>query len=141
MEAIIGKEFPKKIIPLIEGSTQTIDIVVFDWRWYPNEPANPVQLFNQSLVRAVRRGVKVRAIVNNDEVLETLKSCGVLAKRLFAKSLLHAKLMIIDQKIVIIGSHNYTQSAFTMNCEISAMFSDLEAATQFLDFFESLWQL
>ncbi len=56
METIIGKEFPQKVIPLIEQAKTSIDIVVFDWRWYPQDPGASVQLFNQAIVRAVRRG-------------------------------------------------------------------------------------
>lgn len=139
MEAIIGKQFPKVVIPLIENAKSSIKVVVFDWRWYPNDPANPVQLFNQAIVRAVRRGVRVEAVANSEEIINTLKSVGCQAKKLLSKNLVHAKLMVIDEKIVIIGSHNYTQSAFSMNHEISAMFGDCETAKQFLQFFDSLW--
>jgi len=139
MEAIIGKQFPKVVIPLIENAKSSIKVVVFDWRWYPNDPANPVQLFNQAIVRAVRRGVRVEAVANSEEIINTLKSVGCQAKKLLSKNLVHAKLMVIDEKIVIIGSHNYTQSAFSMNHEISAMFVDCETAKQFLQFFDSLW--
>ena len=68
MDTIIGKEFPDKVIPLIDNAKYTIDIVVFDWRWYPQDPGASVQLFNQSIVRSVRRGVKVRAIANRNQI-------------------------------------------------------------------------
>jgi phosphatidylserine/phosphatidylglycerophosphate/cardiolipin synthase-like enzyme len=139
METIIGKQFPVKVIPLIDSSEKTIKIVVFDWRWYPQDPANPVQLFNQSIVRAVRRGVKVQAIANNDEIVRTLKACGVSAKRLTAQNLLHCKLMIIDDKIAIIGSHNYTQSAFTMNFELSVIVDIESQNLSFDNFFNNLF--
>jgi len=139
MQAIIGKQFPKVVIPKIEEAKKSIKIVVFDWRWYPYDPANSVQIFNQSLVRASRRGIKIQAVANNDELIQILKSFDIHAKKVISKNLVHAKLMIIDEKIVIIGSHNYTQSAFTMNYEISAMFDDDETAKQFLDFFSSLF--
>ena len=139
MEAIIGKQFPGVVIPLIDKSKSSIKIVVFDWRWYPNEPGNPCQLFNQSIVRAVRRGVDVRVVANNDEIVQILQSVGVYAKKLLTKNLVHAKIIIIDEKIVILGSHNYTQSAFTMNFEISAVQDDADCAKQFLQFFNSLF--
>ena len=120
-EVIIGKQFPDKVIPLIDNSKKSIKAVVFDWRWYPQDPGNPVQLFNQAIVRAVRRGVKVQAIANNDEIVRVLKSCGVNAKRLVTKNLLHCKLIIIDDIIIVMGSHNYTQSAFTTNFELSVI--------------------
>jgi len=139
METIIGAEFPKKVIPLIENARKTIDIIVFDWRWYPQDPGAQVQLFNQAIVRAVRRGVKVRAIANNDEIVRILNSVGCEAKRLLTEKLVHAKMMIIDDEIVIIGSHNYTQSAFHMNLELSVILDNLEKISDFKNFFQNLY--
>ena len=139
MQAIIGKQFPEKVIPLIDNAVKSIDIVVFDWRWYPQDPGASVQLFNQAIVRAVRRGVRTRAIVNNDEIVRVLKSCGVLAKRLIAKNLVHVKLMVIDDKIVIVGSHNYTQSAFQMNFELSVILDNPEGLAEIQSFFNNLY--
>lgn len=141
MEAIIGNQFPKKVIPLIEGAVNSIKIVVFDWRWYPNDPANPVQLFNQAIVRAVRRGVKVQAIVNAMDLAKILKEQGCEVKHGVSKNLIHAKLLIFDNKDVILGSHNFTQNAFTMNHEISVLIPDCPEVVGFLKFFNSLWNL
>jgi len=139
MEAIIGKEFPNKVIPLIDSAKHSIDIIVFDWRWYPQNPGSPVQLFNQALVRAVRRGVKVRAIANNIEIISTLKNVGVQAKKLVTPRLVHVKMMIIDGQKVILGSHNYTESAFQMNYELSVLLDEVEPDNQFLEFFNNLY--
>ena len=140
MDTIIGKQFPKKVIPLIDQAKTSIDIVVFDWRWYPQDPGASVQLFNQAIVRAVRRGVKVRAIANNDQIISTLNSVGVEAKRLVSKNLVHVKLMILDNEKVVIGSHNYTQSAFQMNFEVSVILDKSENISDFTSFFNNLWQ-
>lgn len=139
-QTIISKQFPTKVIPLIDSATKSIKIVVFDWRWYFNDPGNSVQLFNQSIVRAVRRGVNVQAIANNDLIIAILKQNGIFAKKIPSKGLVHAKLMIIDDRIVIIGSHNYTHSAFFVNQEISVILTDCENIAEFNLFFESLWQ-
>lgn len=141
LQSIIGSEFPKIVIPLIENAQNSIKIVVFDWRWYPNTPANPVQLFNQAIVRAVNRGVAVSAITNFTGVIATLNSLGASARKITSKSLVHAKLMIIDGQYVILGSHNYTQNAFSMNYEISMLSDDIEFANPFIKFFTTLWQL
>ena len=139
MESIIGKQFPTKVIPLIDNARASIKIVVFDWRWYPNDPANPVQLFNQAIVRAVRRGVKVEAISNTDQIIQILKAQGCSAKKPSIKNLIHAKLMIFDDKDLVIGSHNYTQNAFTMNMEISTYIPDCPDIENYLRFFRSLF--
>jgi len=138
-EIIVGREFPAKVIPLINQAKTSIDIVVFDWRWYPQDPGAQVQLFNQSIVRAVRRGVKVRAIVNNNEILSVLKSVGCQAKKLLTQRLVHCKIMIIDSEIAVTGSHNYTQSAFQMNLELSTILRGREGIKRIIEFFNNLY--
>ena len=140
-ESISGREYPAKVIPLIEKSVSSIDIVVFDWRWYPQDPGAACQLFNQAILRAARRKVKIRVIANNDQIIDILRKEGCEAKRLKTTKLVHCKLMIIDNLIVITGSHNFTQSAFQMNLELSVIIADLDPACSFVSFFNNLWSL
>jgi len=116
---IISKDFPKIVIPLIDQAVHALDIIVFDWRFYKNDPASAVSLFNQAIARACKRGVIVKCLVQNDGVVDNLKILGCNAKKLQSKKILHTKLLIIDKKNVVIGSHNYTQHAFTSNEEAS----------------------
>ena len=139
-EPVIANEFFKKVVPLLENAKNTIDICVFDWRWYPHDPGNTVQQFNQCLVQAVRRGVKVRALVNSDNIAGQLRAVGVEVKKFISTHLLHCKLMIIDDKIVLTGSHNYTQSAFNANYELSVILDDVGPNSEFSKYFLRLWQ-
>ena len=139
-QVIIGKEFPEKVIPLIERAKKTIKTIVYDWRWYPNDPGNAVQLFNQAMIRAVKRGVKIQAIVNHEGVCTVLSQNGVSVKKIKVQGLVHAKLMIIDDDLVIIGSHNYSHNAFVLNQEISVILSEIENIEDFNIFFRTLWQ-
>lgn len=139
IESIIGNDFPKKVIPLINQAQKSIKIIVFDWRWYPDDPANPCQQFNHAILTAKNRGVEVNVITNIDQVVNVLNSQGCKAKKPHSKKLVHAKIMIIDDQCVIIGSHNYTQNAFTMNREISVILRGLSDVSPFSDFFNSLF--
>ena len=136
---IIASQFVEKVIPLVDAAKNSLDTCVFDWRWYPNDPGSPCQRFNQSIVRAVRRGVKVRALVNSQSVAETLRSVGVEVKHHYSAHLLHLKMMIIDQDVVITGSHNYTQSAFSANQELSVVLGGVGQNSEFQQFFDRLF--
>ena len=141
METIIGSEFPEKVIPLIDSAKESIRIVVFDWRWYSNDPGSTVQQFNQAIVRASRRGVKVKAISNFEAVVLALIACGCVARKLTTNKLVHVKLIIIDEKICVIGSHNFTGNAFSSNYEASVFFEDVENCARLIKFFDELWLL
>ena len=139
IKTISGSQFPKVVQPLIEQAKESIDIVIFDWRWYSADPASSIQLFNQTILRAVRRGVKVRVINNSQEIIAILKKNGIEAKRFECTKLMHVKLMIIDKNIVITGSHNYSQSAFNLNVELSVLITDDSCASDFNVFFNNLF--
>jgi phosphatidylserine/phosphatidylglycerophosphate/cardiolipin synthase-like enzyme len=141
IQPIIGRQFPDKVIPLIDNAKRSIKIVVFDWRWYPNDPASSVQLFNQAFVRAVRRGVDVSAIINASDIIAILNSFGCHVKNLISKNIVHAKMIIVDDEFLVIGSHNFTQPAFTMNREISLLCDNVDDMSPYNKFFETLWLL
>lgn len=138
-ETIIGGEYPDKVGKLIDEAKSSIDILMFDWRWYKNDIAHPLQVFNQKLVCAVRRGVKIRCITNYIELVETLNLLGFYAKKWPQNNLLHSKLLIIDKKIVISGSHNLTGNAFCSNQETSLITDSESVAKNFCEYFENIW--
>jgi len=141
MEIVIGSEFAEKVIPFINESKTSIDIVVFDWRWYFANPSIRISAFNQAIVRAVKRGVAVRALTNSNDTIKTLNGLGVKAARIHSRRLLHCKFMLIDDRFLITGSHNYTQSAFEMNHELSLIVENEVGWPAIRQYFQNLFGL
>jgi len=141
MEIVIGSDYPKKMIPLIDGAKKNIDIVVYDWRWYADQLGHPVQQFNMAIVRAVQRGVVVRAVVNAHILVPILTKVGVKVRQLKDRRTLHTKLVIIDTSTLVIGSHNFTRNAFASNIETSVVVDIAEGDTRLASFFNNLYGL
>lgn len=141
MNIIVGKEFPKKVIPLIEQAKSSIFIVVYDWRWYPDQIGSAIQRFNNSILNSAKRKRKIKVITNRPYINTILPKLNIDAKTIHSKRMLHTKLMIIDSKIAILGSHNYTMNAFTLNHEVSVILQDEEAVKRLILYFNNLWQL
>jgi phosphatidylserine/phosphatidylglycerophosphate/cardiolipin synthase-like enzyme len=137
--AIIAQRYPQIVTPLIEAAKANIDIIVYDWRWYPTVSGGAVSQFNAAIVAAARRGVKVRALVTNGEVKSRLLSHGIDARVLKTDRMLHTKMILIDDTELIIGSHNFTQRAFSLNEEASVLVSFGSADHEFKVYFEHLW--
>jgi phosphatidylserine/phosphatidylglycerophosphate/cardiolipin synthase-like enzyme len=140
IEPVFGSEFPKKVIPLIQEAKQSIKIIVFDWRWYPNDIGCTAQIFNREILAAAARGADLRVITNVHDVARVLREQGVKVSRPENKRLIHCKLMIIDEKHLVIGSHNYTQNAFTANHEASVIIRNCPDISKFIYFFNSLFK-
>jgi len=132
---IIGREYPQVVIPLIKNSKQSIDILIYDWRWYDCEVGSNIQKFNREIIFASSRGVRVRAIVNNDIIVSSFLSQVIFLKKTNLKNTLHVKMILIDSKFLVIGSHNLTKNAFEINHEISVLLDDQESITKCQSFF------
>lgn len=121
-QIIIGSEFASTIIPLIERATSEIIISVFLWHYYFSDPGSQVQKFNQAIIRAKARGVKVKGLTAGVQKLKKMSEQGIEIKESNFANKLHNKIIIIDRKHCIIGSHNLTKNALERNYEVSVCF-------------------
>lgn len=133
---LIGREYPDSIIEAVRQAQNSIAILMYDWRWYSRQPAARIQKLNHEIVLAIRRGVGVRAVLNNSSIVQTLKSQGIDARCLNSKRVMHIKLVIIDQKILFIGSHNLSINAFELNHEMSLKIEEPEIISKCVNFFD-----
>lgn len=140
-ESLIGSQYASRVLDVINDAQRTIDIMMYEWRWYENDPAHPIQLINQALVRAVRRGVRVRALTYRATITSKLREVGIDAKAWGSSKLMHSKMLILDGKAVVMGSHNFTGSAITSNIETSLLVYDDDIAQAKTEYFQNLCQL
>ncbi len=139
-ELAIGKDYAKKLISRIDSATSNILVLMYDWRWYTNDPYSDVSLINHAFIRASRRGLEIRVLTNYANVVAELSSVGIKGKLWPSSKLMHSKCIIIDNKLVVMGSHNFTMNAMRNNIETSMFFDDSATAEQMTDYFNKLWQ-
>lgn len=124
-----------RYLELIGGAERSID-------FYAEVIRDPGII--SALVAAERRGVAVRLIV--DEALDEddqdaaarLSHHGVEI-RLAGHVYIHAKLMVIDQEMAIIGSQNFTATSLDENRELAIELSDPNAIARCLAVYERDW--
>ena len=81
---------------------------------------------------ATRRGVNVSILCQEfgEGIMPLLRHCRVTTVRPGDRATFHPKMMILDNQTVVVGSHNYSYSAFTKNDEISVVVDSEEFAHQ-----------
>ena len=136
---IIGKEFAEKVIPLIKQAKKPLDIIVYDWKGYPDQPGSAIQRFNNAIITAAQKGKRVRTITTSPYINNTLSQLNIKTKKWSSRKTLHTKLMLIDNKTAILGSHNYTMLAFTINHEVSVIIQDEATVKRLNQYFQNLW--
>jgi len=107
----------------------------------------PTWRLRRELLRAVRRGGKVRLILaGKSDVLLSLLAARSLYRRLlngnieiyeYQPQILHAKLIVVDD-IVYLGSANLDTRSLRINYELMIRFEDAAVAAQAREVFESV---
>lgn len=141
MIPIISNQYPTIVIPYIDKAQFSLDIIMYDWRWYANQPGHSTQQFNLAILRAIKRGVCVRAILNFNRNIKVLNDVGIKAKTTKNKVCVHSKLLLIDSKIAVVGSHNFTSNGFNLNLETSVLLDMPDENQRFVQLFNSLYNL
>lgn len=97
----------------------------------------------EAMIAKVGQGLEVRGIIENinDNGSEYTKilSAGVNVTDHVPSALLHHKYAVIDDAVVITGSHNWSNSAEQQNDENTVIIHDPEVANQFRQEFEARW--
>jgi len=150
VEAIIGSDYYRKVSPIIRSASQKIDIIMYEWKWYSHEFAGGVQQLNNEIISKAREKVNVRVLLNiesmghaitkiNSRTASFLQQRGVIVKFGQVGVATHAKMVIVDDRFCVVGSHNFSKGSFTRNQECSVLIEGGEAIRPFIDYFKLLW--
>ena len=102
-----------------------------------------------ALAQAFGCGLSVRLVLDGTKYLENSTTRDILAGCQFPWRLaggrssqqakLHHKFAILDSRMVLTGSYNWTAESEEQNYENLVALSDIECITLFLEEFEALW--
>ena len=148
-KTLLDRSYFAAVFDALSSAQETIDIAMFEFKFYENEN-NKVRQLAEALINASAKGIKVRILLDssdwnnkntkqNQEMVNYLKENGVDAKLDSPKKTLHTKLIIIDNSILIIGSTNWGFHALERNNEASILIKNKEIASQYLGYFNFLW--
>jgi len=99
---------------------------------------------SNALINAYNRGVDVKIVFERDQVTkyseyQKLKAAGVPVRNDTNPGLMHNKVMIIDGKIVLTGSFNWSVSAERRNNENLIVIRSIYVARVYEEEFDKIW--
>ena len=123
-----------KILACLNNAQVSIDIAM---AWFTSDAFLPILLQKQL------ENVRIRIIVNNDAV-NALHGCDLSSfnvKKIRGNhgGIMHDKLCIIDNQILLTGSYNWSENAENKNVENVAKIQDNTAASAATREFNRLW--
>lgn len=127
-----------KLLSYINSATRSLDICVFTITC--NEIAD-------AITAAAQRGVAVRVISDNDQAasqgsdVSSLRQAGIPVRLDKDANHMHHKFAIIDGRLLINGSFNWTRNAVLGNQENVTILDNPAAIQRFGQQFEHMWRL
>ena len=126
------------LIPVVENAQSSVRFLAFSFTDYPLAKA----MIDRAAVGVDVAGVfeKVGSETEHAE-LRTLHCAGVPVRQDGNPSFLHHKLIIVDERIVMTGSLNYSTNAEESNDENVLIVDNPEIAALYIQEFERVWAL
>jgi phosphatidylserine/phosphatidylglycerophosphate/cardiolipin synthase-like enzyme len=150
VEPLVDSGYLPVLLDEIASAERTIDAALFVIRADSDAPRTRSIL--EALVKAARRGVRIRLVLDkpenpeeshyrfNREAADFLKPAGIEVRFDQANVEMHDKMILFDHDRFIVGAHNWTEAALTHNRELSLLIRPVERATAPRLAFESLWR-
>jgi phosphatidylserine/phosphatidylglycerophosphate/cardiolipin synthase-like enzyme len=146
VQLVTGAQYFQTARKIIRESKETIYVMMFEMGYYDAHPNTPSNLLIKELIEAKKRGVKVEVILDvregedrttkrNRHTGKILSEGGVSVIYDPLSKTTHAKLMIVDGKLALVGSTNWTYYALTDNNEVSVLVKSKEVAKEMIDYF------
>lgn len=142
---LTNEDYFPVLLEAIDEAQKEIIISIFSFKTGLYKNTYPDRILSH-LADAVKRGVKVIVILErtgrkSDELdIQNRQTGRLLAEKgvnVFFDSprkTTHTKLVVIDQRLLILGSHNFTQSALKYNNEISILLESPDMAKNVRDY-------
>ncbi|MCM8818640.1 MAG: phospholipase D-like domain-containing protein [Candidatus Omnitrophica bacterium] len=146
---LIDKDYASTLINFIKNSKNSIYVIMFQTDYYPEYPESISNQILKELINANKKRVNVEIILEEDPKNETVSEKNLKTARFLVENgvkvyldsksrTTHIKLVLIDDKYVFIGSHNWNYYALEKNREISILIESEELVKVFIDYFKKL---
>ncbi|MFB6214947.1 MAG: phospholipase D-like domain-containing protein, partial [Candidatus Bipolaricaulia bacterium] len=138
---------------LIKDAKKSIDLVLFKITRYSSFGGSESNLLTEELVKARKRGVKVRIVLDvntwseeinqsNRETALWLLGKGIEDVKFDSREVTtHSKVMVVDGESVLVGSSNWSYYSLAENLEMDVVIKKLPSvARSFETYFEEVWR-
>jgi len=134
---------------IIQEAKSSIRVMMFEMAFYEKHPQTPSNLLIKELIAARQRGLKVEVIlevkesrdrttVRNQQTGKILAAGGVEVIYDSPLKTMHAKCLVVDEQIILLGSTNWTFYALTNNNEVSILLHSPKLAKELINYFNQV---
>ena len=132
----------------LQTAHDAVYVALYSLKYDPSDPDDWANDLIRELVTAKNRGVRVSVIIENTTYHDPMSDNLAAYHYLVANGVLvqldnddetdHMKFVVIDDTIVYVGSHNWSESSLYYNHETSVKIVRVSIAKVFTDYFETI---
>jgi len=149
---ILGDElFLQKAYDIVLDAKKTICISSFKFERSSKPQAQNLNRFLDLLIEKASSGVKIQVLCQystqrkgtpstNYRVLREFLNAGIEAKY-FINRVCHSKIIVVDDLLLIVGSHNISVMSVSQNYELSIFVENFSIASRVSSSFRSLFKV
>lgn len=146
IQVVTDEQYFQVAKKMIQEAKSFIRVMMFEMGYYEKHPNTPSNLLIKELIGAKKRGARVEVILEiregDDRTTKRNRQTGkmlsdggveVIYDSLFKTT--HAKLMVVDGELTLLGSTNWVFSSLTNNHEVSVLIRSKAVARELVDYF------
>lgn len=150
MLKLLTSDYAEKVLQFTSGAKSTIDILCYIVNFNLYKKSDKANLIFLELKKSVTLGRQVRFLLDFPRIhkpnyhpikffTRRFKEAGFLSRYLHSGQTQHAKLIIFDSEVAIMGSHNLTTKSVISEHDLSILLDDNQIMYDLLEFFHLNW--
>jgi len=152
MELLFDEKYREEVFQLLSNAQDSIYLSVFKIELAMSSKRKWVGGFVSWLVMKNAEGLDIKVLIHlmkpsrvtpysNFLAANFLLDSGIPVRSLPRNRVLHGKLLVVDHRHAVFGSHNWSEAALTRNWEISARVDDYGYVKELEDHFLKAWEM
>lgn len=136
---------------LLDLCKESVDICTYKFEFSKRADARGLNHLIDKISRLAKSGTRVRVLLDttrkrsgltkiNEYAAGRLRKSGIKTRTLPDRRCQHAKLLLVDNSLGLIGSHNWSPKSMTENFEVSVLIQNAGLLQDIQAHFDKIWE-
>ncbi len=141
---LFDNEYKIFLLDSLSKAQSEIMVMMFVAVYFPEREYEVNEVF-KNLKLLKENGIQIKMLLDKTNAIDYPETTNFLTQnnidfKLYNSAFsLHSKMVIIDRSLVIFGSHNWTEAAFSYNKEVSFYIAESETVEKAISYFNGLY--
>lgn len=144
-----NRDYAPAVRKVFQNAKASISLLLYQARFYEEHPDSVTNAFVEDLIAAAQRGVQVRIVADTGdwnpqggakntyllEFIDRLTTSGAMLWEDSPKTVSHEKVILVDDNISVVSSHNWSYYSTDLNNEVAVAVDDKKLNATLREYF------